>query len=91
MNKLIGEVTLGAMVDKIVEESTETAIGMTYMTEAGTGLEIGCFPETIATMLEIEVQTIVGPDPDQEQAQIRIEFDVISVENTIISQGTVHF
>ena len=49
MNKIIGEVTLeetcGAMVDKIVEESTETAIEMTFMTEAGTGLEKDHFPE----------------------------------------------
>ena len=33
------------MVDKIVEESTETAIGMTVMTKAGTSLERGHFPE----------------------------------------------
>ena len=59
------------------------------MTEAGTGLEIGHFPETIVTMLEIEVQAIVGPDQDPEQVQIGIEFDVISLGNTIISQGTV--
>ena len=32
------------MVDKTVEESTETAIEMTVMTEAGTGLERGNFP-----------------------------------------------
>ena len=37
------------------------------MTEAGTGLEKGHVPETIATMLEIEVQAIVGPGQDQEQ------------------------
>ena len=73
------------MVDKIVEESIETAIGMTVMTEAGTGLERGHFPEIMATMLEIEVQAIVGPDQDQEQVQIGIEFDVISVGNMIIS------
>ena len=59
------------------------------MTEAGTGLEKGCFPETMATMLEIEVQATVGPGQDQEQVQIRIEFNTTSVGNMIISQGTV--
>ena len=57
------------MVDKMVEEITETAIEMIVMTKAGTGLEKSHFPETIATMLEIEVQVQIG-----------IEFDVISVE-----------
>ena len=76
------------MVDKIVEESTETAIEMTLMTEAGTGLEKGHFPETIETMLEIEVQAIVGPGLDQEQVQIGMEFNVISVGNMIILQET---
>ena len=74
------------MVEKIVEESTETAIGMT---EVGTGLEKGHFPDIMATILETEVQAIVGPGQDEEQVQIGIEFDVISVGNTIISQGTV--
>ena len=48
------------MVDKIVEENTETAIEMTVMTEAGRGVEICCFPENMKTMLEIEVQAIAG-------------------------------
>ena len=52
------------MVHKIVEESIETIIEMTVMTEAGTGLEKGCFPQIVATMLEIEVQAIVGPGQD---------------------------
>ena len=73
------------MVDKIVEESTETSIEMTVVTEAGTGLEKGCFPETIATLLEIEVQVRVGPGQDQDQVQIETEFDVIIVGNIIIS------
>ena len=77
------------MVDKIVEESIETAIEMTVMTEAGTGLEKGYFPETMATILETEVQATVGAGRDQEQVQIGIEFDVISVGNMIISQETV--
>ena len=79
----------GAMVDRIVENSTGTAIEMTVMTETGTGLEKGHFPENIATVLEIEVQAIVGPGQDQEQVQIGIEFTVISVQNMIISQGIV--
>ena len=77
------------MADRIVEESTETVIEMTVMTEVGTGLEKGCFPEIMATMLETEVQAIVGPGQDHEQVQIRIEFNVKCVGNTIISQGTV--
>ena len=49
MNKIIGEVTSketeGATVDNIVEEGTETALGMTVMTEAGTGIEKDHFPK----------------------------------------------
>ena len=48
------------MVDKIVEESTETTIGMTDVTEEGTGLEKGCFPEIMA-IIELEVQAVVDP------------------------------
>ena len=69
------------MVDKIVEESIETATEMTVMTEAGTGLEKGNFPEIMAT-IELGVQAIVGPGQDLEQVQIETEFDVISVGNT---------
>ena len=71
------------MVDKTVEESIETAIEMTVMTEAGTGLERGHFPEIMAS-IELEVQAIVGSGQDPEQVQIGIEFDVISVGNVII-------
>ena len=39
--------------------------------------------------IELEVQTIVDPGQDQEQVQIGTEFDVISVGNTIVLQGTV--
>ena len=38
---------------------------MKVMTEAGTGLEKGNFPEAITT-IEIGVQAIVGPGQDQE-------------------------
>ena len=76
------------MVDKIVEDSIETDIEMTVMTEAGTGLEKGHFPEIMAT-IELEVQATVGPGQDPEQVQIETEFDVISAGNMIISQGTV--
>ena len=95
INKIIGEVTLeetwGAIVDETVEENIETVIEMTVMTEAGTGLEKGYFPETIATMLEIEVQAIVDPGQDPEQVQIEIEFNVRSVGNMIICKGLSHF
>ena len=78
-----------AMIDRIAEESIETIIEMTVMIEAETGLEKGHFPETIAVILEIEVQATVGPGQDPEQVLIKTEFDVISVGNMIISQGTV--
>ena len=82
-------IEMTAMIDRIAEEIIETAINITVFTEAGTGLEKGHIPETMATMLEIEVQAIVGPVQDQEQIQIGIEFDAISVGNMIILQGTV--
>ena len=92
MNKILGEVNLGetleVMVDKIVQENTETGIGMTVMTKAGTSLERGCSPKIMA-IIELEVQASVGPGQDPELAQIGIEFIVISVGNTIILQGTV--
>ena len=58
------------------------------MTEAGTGLEKGHFPEIMA-IIELEIQTTVDPGQDPELAQIGIEFFVISVGNMIILQGTV--
>ena len=76
------------MVEKIVEESTETTIEMTVMTEAGTGLEKGHFPEIMPTV-ELGVQAIVGLGQDLEPVQIETEFSVISVGNMIILQGTV--
>ena len=76
------------MVDKIVEESIEAIIEMTVITEAGTGLEKGHFPEIMAT-IEIGVQAIVGPDQDQEQVQTETEFNVISVGNVITLQRIV--
>ena len=76
------------MVDKTAEESTEIATEMTVMTEAGTGLEKGHFPEIMA-IIELEVQGTVDPGQNPELAQIGIEFIVISVGNMIILQGTV--
>ena len=76
------------MVDKTVEESTEIAIEMTVMTEAGTGLEKGHFPEIMA-IIELEAQATVDPGQVSELAQNGIEFVVISVGNMIILQGTV--
>ena len=61
---------------------------MTVLIKAGTGLERGHFPEIMA-IIELEVQATVDPGQDPELAQIRIEFIVISVGNTIISQETV--
>ena len=74
------------MIDRIAEEITEIALGMTVMTEAGTVLEKGHFPEIRAT-IELDLQVIADPGQDPEQVQIGIEFDVISVGNMIISQG----
>ena len=48
------------MVDKIVEECIETAKKMTVMTEAGTDLEKGHFPDIMAA-IELQVQAVVGP------------------------------
>ena len=76
------------MVDKTVEENIETAIEMTIIREARTGLERGHFPEIMA-IIELEVQDKVNPGQDPELAWIAIEFVVISVGNTIFSQGTV--
>ena len=86
MNKVLGEVILGdmlqIMVDKTVEENIETAM---EMTEAGTGLERDHFPE-IMTIIELEVQAKVDPGQDPELAWIGIEFIVICVGNMIILQ-----
>ena len=46
------------MTDKIAEESTEIITGMKVMTETGTGLDRGHFPEAITT-IEIEVQAFL--------------------------------
>ena len=71
MNKILGEVILvetsGIMVHKTIEENIETAIEMTVMTEAGTGLERGLFPESMA-IIELEVQVKVDPGQDPELA-----------------------
>ena len=71
------------MVDKTVEKNIEIVIEMTVMTEAGTGLERGHFPEIVA-LIELEIQAKVDPGQDPELAQIGIEFIVISVGNMII-------
>ena len=72
----------------MVEENIEIAIEMTVMIEAGTGLEIGHFPEIMA-ITELEVQAKVDPGQGPGLAQIGIEFIIISVGNMIILQGTV--
>ena len=53
------------MTDRIVEKSIEIITGMKVMTEAGTDLEKGHFPQTLAT-IEIGIQATVGPGQDQE-------------------------
>ena len=71
MSKIKGEVNLGEtleiMVDKTVQENTEIAIEMTVMTEVGTGLERGHFPEIMA-IIELEIQAKVNPGQDPELA-----------------------
>ena len=76
------------MVDKIVEESTETTTEMTVMVEVGTGPERGHFPEIMA-IIELEAQAIVDPGQDPELVQIGIEYVVINVGNMITLQETV--
>ena len=76
------------MVDKIVEEGTETATEMTVMVEVGTGPEIGHFSEIMA-IIGLEAQAKVDPGQDSELVQIGIEYVVISVGNMITSQETV--
>ena len=56
---------LGILTDKIAEESTEIITGTEVMTEAGTSLGRGHFPETLAA-IEIGVQVTVGLDQHQE-------------------------
>ena len=73
------------MVDKIVEESTETTTEITVMVEVGTGPERGHFPEIMA-IIELEAQAIVDPGQDPELVPRGIEYVVISVGNTITSQ-----
>ena len=68
------------MVDKIVEQSTETTAEMTVMVEVGTGPDIDCFPEIMAIM-ELEARAIVDPGQDPELVQIGMEYIVISVGN----------
>ena len=48
------------MADRIVEESINTVMEMTVMTEGGTGPEKGHSPEIMATMLETEVHITFG-------------------------------
>ena len=75
MNKVIeviSEVMQWILKDQIVEESIEIITGMKVMTEAGTGLEKGHFPEAIVA-IEIGVQAIAGPGQDQKQVWIEKE------------------
>ena len=76
------------MVDKIVEENSETTTEMTVLVEVGTGPEGGHFQEVMA-IIELEAKAIVDPGQDPELVQIGIEYFVISVGNMITSQETV--
>ena len=51
------------MTDRIADKNIEIVTEMKVMTEAGTDLEKGNFPEAIAA-IETEVQTIVDPGQD---------------------------
>ena len=51
------------MTDRIAEDSVGIITEMAVMTEAGTGLEKGNFPEAMAA-IESEVQAMVGPGQD---------------------------
>ena len=53
----------GILTDRIAEEGIEIITGMKVMTETGTGLEKGHFPEAIVT-IEIGVEAIAGPCQD---------------------------
>ena len=72
IGEVISDVMWETLTDKIAEESIEIITEMKVMTEAGTGLEKGHFPATIA-VIEIGVQAIVGPGQDQEPVQIETE------------------
>ena len=69
INKFIGEVISEVkretLTGKIAEESIEIITGMKVMTEAGTGLEKGCFLEAVV-VIEIGMQAIIGPSQNQE-------------------------
>ena len=72
IEEVISEVTWETLTGKMEEESIEQITGMKVMTEAGTALEKGHFPEAIMT-IEIGIQAIVGPDQDQEPIWIETE------------------
>ena len=86
----IGATTeMTAMIDRIADEIIETVIEMTVMIKVETGLEKGHFRETIATIIEIGLQGIVGPGQDPVQVLIETEFSVTSVGNMITLQRTL--
>ena len=63
MREIISEVTQGILTDRIAEVSIEIITGIKVMTEAGTGLEKGHFPEAIIA-IGTGVQAIAGPGKD---------------------------
>ena len=92
MSKIIGDHTK-ISEDRITEENIEVTREMkaTAEREVGVGLEKGHFQEVMVAVIEgmIEVQVIADQGQDQEQAQIGIELDVISVESMITLQKTI--
>ena len=94
MNKIIGEVTCRGNVRSYDRENSRGEYRNSYRIDSydrsrNRSRETDHFPEIIATMQEIEAQAIAGPGQDKDQVQIGIEFDIISVGNIIILQGTV--
>ena len=87
MKQTLGEVILGetqqTLTDEVIEENMVTITGVEI------GPERGHSQETIAVSLEIEVPVVVYLGQDQGQVLMEIDFNATSVENMIISQGTV--
>ena len=69
MNKTLGEVTLGEMLETLTDEIIEENI--VAILETGIGPEKGHSQKTIAMSLEIEVQAVVDLPQGQWQVLIR--------------------
>ena len=87
MNRTLGGVTLGEMLETLTDEIIEENI--VAILETGIDPEKGHYQETIAKSLEIEVQAVVDLGQDQGQVLIETEFNATSVKSTTILQVTV--